>query len=180
MMGSLFEGKPFKTVMADTSYSDMSTIDNRGAAASEVQLLRGGAARIHGVLPDGRTLDYALMGSVSGLAPSLCGRTWAPDDLVGRPVPTPSPYGEAQFVKTRLVADGGGPGAYLLCHVSGFVTTYEELLDYLQAKAPGCRRTHLPIVGRNVVLYWSPWEVEEGGDDETATLCAPCEPECDG
>ena len=33
------------------------------------------------------------------------------------------------------------------------VTTYEQLLEYLQAKAPGIRRTHLPFVGRNVVLF---------------------------
>ena len=44
------------------------------------------------------------------------------------------------------------------------VTTYEQLLDYLQAKAPGrIRRTHLPFVGRNVVLYAAPAEeLDEG------------------
>ena len=36
------------------------------------------------------------------------------------------------------------------------VTTYEELLDYLQGKDAGIRRTYLPFHGRNTVLYFQP------------------------
>ena len=46
-----------------------------------------------------------------------------------------------------------------------WVTTYEQLLDYLQAKAPGIRRAYLPFVGRNVVLWYDP----------LVPYCEPCE-----
>mmetsp|Transcript_32548 Transcript_32548/g.96178 ORF Transcript_32548/g.96178 Transcript_32548/m.96178 type:complete len:311 (-) Transcript_32548:143-1075(-) len=46
--------------MADTSYSDMKSADNRGTAVSEVQLRPDGSARIHGWLNQSRRLDYEL------------------------------------------------------------------------------------------------------------------------
>ena len=36
------------------------------------------------------------------------------------------------------------------------VSTYEELLDYLQAKHPMIERATLPFLGRNVVLFRTP------------------------
>ncbi|KAJ0409297.1 hypothetical protein ATCC90586_007575 [Pythium insidiosum] len=48
-----------EVVMSDTSYSDMSASDNRGIAASEVVVQRGGAAvAVRGVLQDGRPIAY--------------------------------------------------------------------------------------------------------------------------
>ena len=38
------------------------------------------------------------------------------------------------------------------------VSTYEQLLRYLQQKAPGVRSAYLPFIGRNVVLYWDPMD----------------------
>lgn len=38
----------------------------------------------------------------------------------------------------------------------GAVRSYEELCDYLCAKAPGVRRAFLPFSGKNQVLYWKP------------------------
>jgi hypothetical protein len=35
----------------------------------------------------------------------------------------------------------------------GRVTTYKQLLDYLQAKSPGIQRVRLPFSGANVLLY---------------------------
>ena len=32
-------------------------------------------------------------------------------------------------------------------------TTHEDLCDYLQAQAPGSKRTTLPFGGKNVVIY---------------------------
>jgi len=63
----------FETIMADTSYSDMSQLDNRGTAASEVCVLADGHVRIHGVLQDSTRLDYTL---APGVGP--------PDELVGQ------------------------------------------------------------------------------------------------
>ena len=64
-----------------------------------------------------------------------------------------------------------------------WVTTYAQLLDYLQAKAPGIRRTHLAFVGRNVVLYHygahpPPGCVECDADEEeeAAKPAAPAAP----
>ena len=37
--------------------------------------------------------------------------------------------------------------------VAGMVENYEDLLDYLQARGEGIRRTTLGFEGRNVVLY---------------------------
>lgn len=36
------------------------------------------------------------------------------------------------------------------------VTTYEQLLDYLELKHSLIQRTHLPFFGRNAVLFWAP------------------------
>ena len=59
----------------------------------------------------------------------------------------------------------------------GLVTTYEELLDYLQAKAPGIRRAYLPFVGRNVVLWHRPEEPPREGEEEAPSeQCQECEP----
>lgn len=59
--------------------------------------------------------------------------------------------------------------------VDGFpVTTYAQLLDYLQAKAPGIQRTHLPFIGRNVVLWRGTAAAEDGA--APSGLCVECVP----
>lgn len=68
----------FEVVMADTSYSDMRAVDNRGAATAEVCVLRDGTVRVRGELEDGRPIAYALK---PGVGPA--------DELVGRLEPTP-------------------------------------------------------------------------------------------
>lgn len=47
-----------EVVMCDTSYSDMSTEDNRGSAVSELILHPDGHIEVHGVLQDGRPIAY--------------------------------------------------------------------------------------------------------------------------
>ena len=68
--------------MADTSYSDMKAVDNRGQAVSEVQLLADGSIRVHGMLPEGRELGYTLPEGVGGDEPP---------ELVGWDVPALMP-----------------------------------------------------------------------------------------
>lgn len=46
--------------MGDTSYSDMSAMDHRGDAVSEIQLLRNGDVFVHGQLEDCRKISYTL------------------------------------------------------------------------------------------------------------------------
>ena len=56
--------------------------------------------------------------------------------------------------------------------------TYLHLLAgtyYLQAKAPGIRRTHLPFVGRNVVL-WRGAAAAEDSAAPSGPLCEECLP----
>ena len=48
-------------------------------------------------------------------------------------------------------------------------------LDALQAKAPGIRRTHLPFVGRNVVL-WRGAAAAEDSAAPSGPLCEECLP----
>jgi len=50
------------------------------------------------------------------------------------------------------------------------VTTYEQLLAYLQAKHPAIQRAHLPFTGRNVVLFWDPAKAREA-----KAACAVCD-----
>lgn len=52
----------------------------------------------------------------------------------------------------------------------GHVSTYEQLLAYLQAKHPAIKRTHLPFTGRNVVLFWAP--EANGTQQDVCSLCA--------
>lgn len=92
-------------VMADTSYSDMRTEDNRGKAVSEVLLLRDGSARVHGRLPDEARLDYTLEPGV-GPAEELVGQVQAGD-------------GQG-FVKAWLP----DKHAFLFCSVDGFKYDY--------------------------------------------------------
>ena len=98
-----------RVITADTSYSDMKAPDNRGAAVSEVLLLGTGAAVVHGVLADGRAIEYRLP------APDADTSTAdddddAPDPWVGRL------FQDGYFVKARLQADG----AYIVCKGQGF------------------------------------------------------------
>ena len=53
-----------------------------------------------------------------------------------------------------------------------FLPTYTY---YLQAKAPGIRRTHLPFVGRNVVL-WRGAAAAEDSAAPSGPLCEECLP----
>ncbi|TMW66349.1 hypothetical protein Poli38472_004114 [Pythium oligandrum] len=55
-----------EVLMCDTSYSDMQAPDNRGLAASEVILLPDGRVQVHGILPDGKRIDYETQESNIG------------------------------------------------------------------------------------------------------------------
>ena len=60
---AIARGAGIEIIDADTSYSDTSAADNRGIAVSEVLITgteQDNQARIHGVLHDGREIDFRL------------------------------------------------------------------------------------------------------------------------
>ena len=54
------ESSPFLIVMADTSYSDVTCSDMRGAAVCELVLAPDATMRVRGSLPDGQAYDFTL------------------------------------------------------------------------------------------------------------------------
>eukprot|EP00966_Prymnesium_polylepis_P291900 6741537-Prymnesium_polylepis.2 len=140
-------------VMADTSYSDMSSPDNRGAAISEVQFLEDGSVRVSGVLQDGRKILFSLPDSTSPwvghtlpvFPPSSSGQepsNKSTDDLGFSPKMIETAAldaldGKEYFVKAYLREEE----LYLLCNVDGFVQSYVTLaaleLNALFKKACG-------------------------------------------
>lgn len=94
-----------------------------------MQLLASGGARVHGVLQDGSLIAYELE---PGVGPSR--------ELVGQLEPdfNVAEGASRRFIKAWLpgAAEGSaegspkkGDGEYLLCHVRGFVTTYEVVSE---------------------------------------------------
>ena len=143
--GSAAQGGAFvETIMADTSYSDMSKPDNRGAAFSSVHLMGDGTTRVKGVLQDGRPISYELAPGV-GPPAELVGLEEPAEPAEHSPHPVPA---EAQqpryFVKAALAS-----GELLMCHVSGFKVLYETVdeeqaasrVNAPGAKPPGIQRT---------------------------------------
>ena len=122
----------FDVIMADTSFSDMTSADCRGCAVSEVALLPGDRVRVHGTLHDSRRVEYTLAPQLGSDGPR---GSHAAGDLVGLREPSsetsqPTNAGPPQrcllpyepnsavgstrvFVKALLVE----PAEYLLCKV---------------------------------------------------------------
>lgn len=175
-------------VMADTSFSDMSVRDNRGCAVSEVRVIRGGiesastsSVLVRGVLQTGQRIRYTLDPNVN-FEEELVGRTCGAD-------------GSRWFVKAQLEPTDSATGTansaeerYLLCHVDGFKTDYQEctatqlqelLAPPLPSPQPAPRRTSsrlrrrstspaqrksplsIPALARPITRQYSP-HLEEG------------------
>merc|ERR1712107_227685 len=50
------------------------------------------------------------------------------------------------------------------------VRSYDQLLSYLETRAPGVRRRALDFEGKNIVVYWSPdWPSSEPARAATVT-----------
>lgn len=133
--GPLTREPHFQVIMADTSYSDMGAPDNRGPCVTEVQLLVDGRVRVHGLIkalqpegdgdvceeeqsvmsvsePSAEHLDQVEYVLEPGVGPA--------SELLGQV------HGQAEgrrFVKAYLPH----LHSFLLCHVHGFITTYDEL-----------------------------------------------------
>ena len=106
-----------EVIMGDTSYSDASKEDMRGAAVSEIIIYPDATVRVLGVLPDLRPFAYTL-GSGIG----------KPEELVGHmeteeaAAKAPDGSGRPRFVKAILRS-----GRYLMCRVSdGYTYAYSE------------------------------------------------------
>lgn len=119
---TVFTSHGVQVVMADTSYSDMSSkgrpTDNRGVAASEV-LICGPVLQVHGLLQDSVAMDFVTVTGREGFEPSaqIFNRTlkcFAPldsfhgDENIGKPTQ------DGFFVKSAT-ADR----RYSLCKVTG-------------------------------------------------------------
>jgi hypothetical protein len=114
--GSAAQGSAhFETIMADTSYSDMSKPDNRGVAVSAVAVRADSTTHVHGILQDGRPIDYRLQ---RGIGPSheIVGleEPQHADHAVERcasapphasPQPQPSP--PLPFLRRQVLCEGG-------------------------------------------------------------------------
>ena len=99
----------------------MQAEDNRGAAVSEVQILRDGRARVHGRLQDGKRVEYTL-GEGVGEEEELVGQVLEPPPPPAD-APADAPAPTRKFVKAYLP----DTDEFLLCNVNGFVTTYDTL-----------------------------------------------------
>ncbi len=115
-------------VMADTSFSDMSSkdrpTDNRGVAASEV-LICGPVLHVHGLLQDSVQMDFVTVTGRENFPPSTqifdrvsksvkLLESFQSDENIGRPTK------DGYFVKSAT-ADH----RYSLCKVSGYKYEYK-------------------------------------------------------
>ena len=125
------------TILADTSFSDMSHADNRGRVVHEVLLYADGRTRVHGCCPDGARLDYSLGAADGGGGGG--------DELVGwyEPVAATSDgcggggvHASVSRVESgqRFVKAVLENGDYLFCRVDGFLNKY-DLLERKEARA---------------------------------------------
>jgi len=114
---------PVQVIMADTSYSDMKTPDNRGEAASIVEV-EGARACVTGRLEDKRPIAYTVYSGQSGPHPDE-------DTLIGR--------GDFAnwFVKAKIAGTQSAEPQYMLCHVEGFKYEYKTLSEVETKKEIG-------------------------------------------
>lgn len=117
-------------VMADTSFSDMSSkdrpTDNRGVAANEI-LICGPVLHVHGNLQDGEVMDFVTVTGRELFPPSvgIFNRSTRSSTLLERVqgdknigLPTKDGY----FVKSAIAN-----GRYSLCKVSGYKYEYKRV-----------------------------------------------------
>jgi len=115
-----------QVVMADTSYSDMRTPDNRGSAVSTVDVRADDTVHVAGVLHDGTEIDYMVHSESAGT-----------NELLGYLEPATmadgTPVHHRRFSKAFLPKSN----EVLMCHVDGFKTTYSHMgsKDFAEARA---------------------------------------------
>ena len=115
--------------------------------------MRGGLARVHGRLQDGKRVDYTL-GEGVGEEEELVGQLLEPPPPPAD-APADAPAPTRKFVKAYLP----DTDEYLLCNVNGFVTTYDTLSTAEAQRAFGIdSHADLPAVstrGRSLSLLSS-------------------------
>eukprot|EP00966_Prymnesium_polylepis_P242010 5597000-Prymnesium_polylepis.1 len=128
---TLLHSEAMLLVMVDTSFSDISAPDQRGAAVCEVQFLKDGSVHVHGVLDDRRPVEFSVPSScqVGCLLPAL------PVPQLG--VGERDSGGAAMLEEAILVKLSERPHIikawlpeeqmYLLCNHEGFVVSYLTL-----------------------------------------------------
>jgi len=103
-----------QTIMADTSYSDMKARDNRGDAASVLEI-EGKRATVKGRLQDKEDIAYTVYSGEDARRTDAEGN----NELIGK-----GDFG-AWFVKAKLATKPQDDPMYLLCHVEGFKYEYQ-------------------------------------------------------
>jgi hypothetical protein len=95
----------------------------------------------------GAIIDAALYQNISFFVVPCCVFS---REFPHRRVCVPVPDASADAAENKTKMNGFGP---TFVSTMKLVTTYPELIDYLQAKSPEIKRHVLPFEGRNVCLY---------------------------
>ena len=126
-----------QVVMADTSYSDISSkdrpTDDRGVAACEV-LICGPVLQVHGALQDGERIDYVTVTGQEQFQPSTeifdrASQSFKPLEHFESDLNIGLPTRDGFFVKSATTDH-----RYSLCKVSGFRYEY-TYVDAMQLPA---------------------------------------------
>mmetsp|Transcript_41669 Transcript_41669/g.64184 ORF Transcript_41669/g.64184 Transcript_41669/m.64184 type:complete len:306 (+) Transcript_41669:272-1189(+) len=109
-----------QVITADTSYSDMSTPDNRGCAVSEILIHDNETVEVHGILKDNSAIEYSLACPTKPL--DFC------DDLVGKKLQ------DDWWVKSKLKEVNSDGKLYLIAKGEGYKLD-TQLLSAEETKA---------------------------------------------
>jgi hypothetical protein len=131
-----------RVLTADTSYSDMRAPDRRGRAVSEVLLYADGRACVHGILADGRAIEYLLPAQDTD-ADAPTATTSYGEGAPGMPHGAGDPwvgrlFEDGTFVKARLApaAAGDAEVTYLVARGQGFKLDVHEATASALAARP--------------------------------------------
>lgn len=101
---TVIQSQGIQVYLCDTSYSDMSQPDNRGAAVSELIFTQDNV-EVHGFLKDNRGIQYNI---------AMPADSASPDSLVGRSLPS------NHWVKAKLSEPPADGKDFMLCRGKGY------------------------------------------------------------
>lgn len=137
-----------ETLMADTSFSDMSAADNRGSAVSTIAVMADGTVKVKGETQDGMALQYELPPlDTPASAAALIGRMEPELSEDGQPNP------KRRFVKAGLTQNGELD--LLLCRVEGFKVEYSTMSSIDARRKLGLAASEPPYVGKSASSQFS-------------------------
>jgi len=172
-------------VMADTSYSDMSAPDGRGAAISEVRFQADCSVRVHGELEDQREISFSFPSQqnehIGATLPAFAKLDEGNEEAASGGGSAEELelallkvlHGKPHFVKAWLPKEQ----VYLLCNHDGFVVSYTTLgpaeLGWLtmRSQQDGGERPMLKgVTSESPQLKQALWLLHEESGSETSPL----------